>query len=126
MPMQTDFEIALANRPGAAAEVGEALGVAGVNIEGMCAHASGGEGVMHILVGEEPAAARSALERLGVVIAAERRVFVISCPDRPGELGRLLRRVAAADLNLVILYLTTLGGLVIGAEDIESVTGLLT
>jgi hypothetical protein len=80
---------------------------------------------MHILVSDEPAAARSALEALGVAIAAERRVFVISCPDRPGELGRLLRRVAAADLNLVILYLTTRGRLVIGAEDIESVTGLL-
>jgi hypothetical protein len=125
MPMQTDFEIALANRPGAAAEVGEALGVAGVNIEGLCAHTSGGEGVMHLLVEDDPAAARRALEGLGVVIATERRVFVISCPDRPGELGRLLRRVAEADLNLVVLYLTTLGRLVIGAEDIESVTGLL-
>jgi hypothetical protein len=125
MPMETDFEIALADRPGAAAEVGEALGVAGVNIEGLCAHASGGEGVMHILVGDDPAAARAALEGLGVVIAAERHVFVISCPDRPGEFGRLLRRVAEADLNLTVLYLTTLGSLVIGAEDIESVTGLL-
>ena len=125
MPMQTDFEIALANRPGAAADVGEALGVAGVNIDGLCAHASGGEGVMHLLVEDDPASARSALEGLGVVIAAERRVFVISCPDRPGELGRLLRRVAEADLNLVVLYLTTLGRLVIGAEDIEGVTGLL-
>ncbi|HEX6492118.1 MAG TPA: amino acid-binding protein [Candidatus Dormibacteraeota bacterium] len=126
MPMQTDFEIALANRPGAAAEVGEALGTAGVNIDGMCAHASGGgEGVMHLLVSDDPASARAALEGLGVEIANERRVFVISCPDRPGELGRLLRRVAAADLNLVILYLTTQGRLVIGAEDIESVTGLL-
>ena len=125
MPMETDFEIALANRPGAAAEVGEALGAAGVNIEGMCAHASGGEGVMHILVGHDPEAARSALERSGVTVAAERGVFVIACPDRPGELGRLLRRVAAADLNLTVLYLTTTGRLVIGAEDIETVTGLL-
>jgi hypothetical protein len=125
MAVQTDFEIALANRPGAAAEVGEALGAAGMNIEGMCAHATSGEGVMHILVEDDAAAARAALESAGLHIAAERRVFVSPCPDRPGELGRLLRRIAAADLNLIILYLTTKGRLVVAAEDIESVTGLL-
>jgi hypothetical protein len=125
MAVQTDLEIPLANRPGAAAEVGEALGAAGMNIEGMCAHASSGEGVMHILVEGDPAAARSALQNAGLPIAAERRVFVSPCPDRPGELGRLLRRIAAADLNLIILYLTTQGRLVIAAEDIEGITGLL-
>jgi hypothetical protein len=125
MAVQTDFEISLPNRPGAAAEVGEALGAAGVNIEGMCAHATSGEGVMHILLEGDADAARSALGESGLRIVAERRVFVSPCPNRPGELGRLLRRIAAADLNLVVLYLTTQGRLVIGAEDIESVTGLL-
>jgi hypothetical protein len=105
--------------------VGEALGAARINIEGMCAHASSGEGVMHILVEDDLAAARAALQTAGLHIAAERRVFVSPCPDRPGELGRLLRRIAAADLNLIILYLTTNGRLVLAAEDIEGVTGLL-
>lgn len=125
MALQTDFEIILANRPGAAAEVGEALGAANVNIEGVCAHGTGGEGVLHLLIDGDPGGPRAALEAAGVRIAAERRVFVSPCPDRPGELGALLRRIAAADLNLVVLYLTTQGRLVIGAEDIDSVTGVL-
>lgn len=125
MALQTDFEIILANRPGAAAEVGEALGAASINIEGVCAHGTAGEGILHLLVDGDPAEARAALEGAGLRIAAERRVFVSPCPDRPGELGGLLRRIAAADLNLVVLYLTTQGRLVIGAEDIDSVTGVL-
>jgi len=125
MAVQTDFEISLPNRPGAAAEVGEALGAAGINIDGMCAHASGGEGVMHILLESDAGPGRAALQESGLHIVNERRVFVSPCPNRPGEMGRLLRRIAAADLNLVVLYLTYQGRLVIGAEDIESVTGLL-
>jgi hypothetical protein len=126
MALETDFEITLSNRPGAAAEVGEALGAAGINIEGACAHGRGGEGVIHVLIEGDPAPAREALAARGLKVAAERHVVVVSCADTPGELGRILRRIAVADVNLVALYLTTNGRIVIAAEEPEHITGILT
>ena len=50
MAIQTDVMVVLEDRPGLVARVGEALGAAGINIEGVCALASRGEGLIHILV----------------------------------------------------------------------------
>ena len=54
-----DVAIRLENRPGALAEMGEALGKAGVSIEGGGAFAIGDTGLAHFLV-ENAAAARQA------------------------------------------------------------------
>jgi hypothetical protein len=56
-----DLAIALDNRPGALAEMGEALGKAGVSVEGGGAFVVNGEGVAHFLFADG-AAARKALE----------------------------------------------------------------
>jgi hypothetical protein len=106
--------------------VGEALGAAGINIEGACAHGRGGEGVIHVLVHGEAAPARAALAAAGMNVTAERTAAVVPCADQPGELGRILRRVAVADVNLVAVYLGTSGRLVIVAEQPEHITGILT
>lgn len=121
-----DFEVALSNRPGAAAEIGEVLGGAGINIEGACAHGSGDQGVIHVLIHGDPAPARQVLETSGHHIVAERAAAVVPCADRPGELGRILRGIAGADVNLVAVYLGTSGRLAIVAEDPETIGGLLT
>lgn len=126
MAVQTDFEVILPNRPGAAAEVGEAMGAAGINIDGACAHGSGDDGVIHVLVEGDATSAREALRAHGLKVAAERSAVVVPCADEPGELGRVLRRIATADVNVVALYLTTSGQLVICVEEPEHITGLLT
>jgi hypothetical protein len=56
-----DLAILLENRPGALAEMGEALGSGGVSIEGGGAWGDGGSGVAHFLF-KDTAAARKALE----------------------------------------------------------------
>ena len=56
-----DLAIALENRPGALAQMGEALGRAGVSIEGGGAWVVGGEGIAHFLF-HDGMAARQALE----------------------------------------------------------------
>ena len=58
--MPKDLSVSLEDRPGELARLGEALGNAGVNIEGICAMTSEGRGIIHILV-EDAAAARAAL-----------------------------------------------------------------
>ncbi len=126
MAMQTDFTVILDDRPGTAALVGATLGRAGVNIDGLSLFTSGGVAIFHVLVSpHEVEAARGALLDAGVDLHGERRVWVAQLADQPGEMGRLLGQLASADVNCDLLYLDARGRLVIGAEDMEAVSHLL-
>jgi hypothetical protein len=99
-----DLTIALENRPGALAEMGQALGRAGVSVEGGGAWVVGGEGVAHFLFADG-AVARVALEAAGIRVVAEREVIVQRLKqDVPGQLGLLTRRMADAGVNIEVLY----------------------
>lgn len=99
-----DLIVALENRPGALAEMGEALGRAGVSIEGGGAWIVGGAGVGHFLF-EDGTAARTALEAAGIRVIAERDVLVQRLnQDVPGQLGLLTRLMAEAGVNIEVLY----------------------
>ncbi len=116
--MAWDITITLENRPGTLAAVGEALGKAGINIQGMCGFPCGGEGLLHVLV-EDPAAARHAVEEAGLELRAEREVLVLGVEDRLGELGAIARRVANAGVNVDLVYLTCDMRVVLGVDDLE-------
>ena len=99
-----DLAIALGNRPGALAEMGEALGRAGVSVEGGGAWVTGGEGIAHFLFEDGMAAAR-ALEAVGIHVLAQRDVLVQRLQQGvPGQLGLLTRRMAEARVNIEVLY----------------------
>lgn len=99
-----DLAIALDDRPGALAEMGDALGRAGVSVEGGGAWVVDGRGVAHFLV-RDGAAARAALEAAGIRVLAEREVLVQRLrQDQPGQLGALTRRMADAGVNIEVLY----------------------
>lgn len=99
-----DLTIALENRPGALAEMGEALGRAGVSIEGGGAFLDNDAGVGHFLF-QNGAAAREALEAAGIRVLAEREVLVQRLSQQePGQLGKLTRRMADAGVNIETLY----------------------
>jgi hypothetical protein len=99
-----DLAIALENRPGALAEMGEALGQAGVSIEGGGAWVVRGEGIAHFLFEDGPAA-RRALEAAGIRVLEEREVVVQRLKQAvPGQLGMLTRRMAEAGVNIEVLY----------------------
>jgi hypothetical protein len=107
--MATDFEIVLEDRPGELARVGEALGNAGVNIEGIAGFGFEGRGIVHLLV-EDAAAARSALGSAGISINREAEAMVMELPgaaDQPGGMGRMARSVADAGVNFEAVYLAT-------------------
>jgi hypothetical protein len=100
----TDLAIALENRPGALAEMGEALGRAGVSVEGGGAWVVGDGGVAHFLFADG-AAARAALEACGIRVVGQREVVVQRLKqDVPGQLGLLTRRMAEAGVNIEVLY----------------------
>jgi len=95
-----DLHIALDDRPGALAEMGEALGRAGVSIEG------GGVwgGAAHFLFADGDAA-RAALESAGIRVVAVRDVVVHRLRQgEPGQLGKLARRMADAGVNIEVQY----------------------
>ncbi len=99
-----DVAIELEDRPGSLATMGEALGAAGVSVEGGGAFAVDGRGIAHFLV-TDGAAARAALETAGLRVLAVRPVVVQRLrQDEPGQLGKLCRRMATAGVNIEVLY----------------------
>ncbi len=100
----TDLAIVLEDRAGALAEMGEALGRAGVSIEGGGAWVVAGTGVAHFLFADG-GAARKALEDAGIRVIGEREVLVQRLKQAvPGQLGQLTRRMADAGVNIEVLY----------------------
>jgi hypothetical protein len=125
--MPTDLTIVLQDRPGELARIGEATGQAGVNILGLAAFTGEGRGIIHILVGDErAAAAHAALEAAGLGVADRREVLVVDVENRPGTLGELARTLGEASVNIELAY-TTFGGikLVIATDDLDSARAVL-
>ena len=116
----TDLTIVLDDRPGALADMGEALGRAGVSVEGGGAWVVEGRGVAHFLV-EEGAAARQALEAAGIRVLAEREVIVQRLQQAvPGQLGELSRRMAEAGVNIEVLYSDHDNQLILVVDDLAA------
>jgi hypothetical protein len=113
-----DLTIELEEQVGTVAAAAEALGKAGVNIEGICGFVVGGKGVGHVLV-EDAGKARQALQSAGARVTAEQDVLVMNIEDRPGALGQLTRKIADAGVNLSAVYLATKTRVVIAARDLE-------
>jgi len=122
--MPTDLTVVLQNTPGTFADMGEALGNAGINIDGVCGFPAGGEGIVHLLV-EDATGARSSLEAAGLEVRAEREVVLVAVEDRPGELGRVCRKMADAGVNLDLVYTSNKLQLVLGADDAEKARAAL-
>jgi len=113
-----DLAIHLEDRPGALAEMGEALGRAGVSVEGGGVFVSGGAGVAHFLV-DDAVAARVALETAGIRVVAERDVLVQKLRQaEPGQLGRIARRMADAGVNIEVQYSDHDHQLILVVDDI--------
>ncbi|MGI8400086.1 MAG: amino acid-binding ACT domain-containing protein [Gemmatimonadaceae bacterium] len=113
-----DLAIALHNRPGALAEMGEALGEAGVSVEGGGAFVVNGEGIAHFLF-SDGSAARKALEAKGIRVLAERDVVVQRLKQAvPGQLGQLARRMGDAGVNIEVLYSDHNNQLILVVDDI--------
>lgn len=123
--MATNLTIRLMNRPGTLAQATDALGRAGVNIEGACGYVcESGEGVLHVLVLDAEQARRALIDS-GFEIQAERPVALVQVANAPGEGARLLRRVADAGHNLDLLYLTADGRLVLAGDDAAAIGAAL-
>jgi hypothetical protein len=115
-----DLTVSLEDRPGTLATLGETLGEAGINLEGVCAVTHEGRGIIHILV-QDASKARSALEQAGIKVEGEGEPLVSELPqdrvERPGTLGEMARKVADAGVNVQVVYLATKNRAVIVTSD---------
>ena len=115
-----DLTIELEHRPGALAEMGDALGRAGISIEGGGAWTMDGRGVAHFLVADGDAA-RAALEAAGIRVADVREVLIQRLSqEEPGQLGKITRRMADAGVSIDVLYSDHDHRLILVVDDVEA------
>jgi hypothetical protein len=114
-----DLAIRLENRPGALAEMGEALGNAGVSIEGGGGFVIDGKGIAHFLF-EDAVAARKTLEGKGITVLEDREVLIQRLKqDQPGQLGKIARMMADAGVNIEVMYSDHQNQLILVVDDLK-------
>ena len=119
--MTKDLTVVLDDRVGQLAHMGEALGDAGVNIEGISATTHDGVGLIHILV-ENASVAQNALILADIKVEGESDAIVIDLTDdvdKPGALGRMAKKVADVGVNISAAYLATRNRAVFVTADNE-------
>jgi len=113
-----DLAVHLPHRPGALAEMGEALGRAGISIEGGGGWVCGGAGVGHFLFKDGDAAAK-ALKDAGIETGEAREVLMLRLDqEAPGQLGSICRCMAEAGVNIEVMYSDHANRLILVADDI--------
>lgn len=122
--MRKDLVIVPDDTPGQLARLGEVLGEAGINIEGISAFTGKGKGVVHVLV-DRAEDAVEVLSSAGVEVKAARRVAVVPLPDEPGHLGRACHTLAEAGVNIEQAYIAAGSKLVIICDDVDRAKELL-
>ena len=122
--MHKDFVLIPDDQPGVLARVGQALGDAGLNIEGVSAFTGQGKGVVHLLV-DDAEGAQEALSAAGFEVRAARDVLLVEIEDRPGALGELCRKLADAEVNIEQSYLATGSRLVLAVDDVAKARSVL-
>ena len=123
--MATDLTLYLDDQPGELARLGDVLGQAGANIEGLCALTSaGGAAEVHILVQDRrPLSKRSSAP--GSRSSQRKKVIVLTIDDRPGMLGEVAHKLGSADVNLTTAYLATNTRLVLAADNLAAAKSAL-
>jgi hypothetical protein len=114
-----DLAVVIDTRPGALADMGEALARAGVSIEGGGAWVTGDEGSAHFLF-DDGVAAQRALEAAGIRVLSASEVLIVTLKqDVPGQLGLLTRRMADAGVNIEVLYSDHANQLILVVDDVD-------
>ena len=102
------FLVDLKNKPGALADVAEALGAKGINITGVTG-ASCGDGGRAAITTADDAAARAVFTSIGAKFS-ETEIVEASLPHTPGSLGKAARRLADAGINIEAIMPTGMSG----------------
>ncbi|MBN1996762.1 amino acid-binding protein [candidate division KSB1 bacterium] len=124
-----DFCLELDESPENLALIGESLGAAGVNIEGLCLTLCYGRQIIHLLV-KDAMTARRALEDSGMRIKAISEVFVLDkekkrVTRKPGSFGGICRKLADNGIKIKFGYPAENNRYVFGVDDVAKTQELL-
>jgi hypothetical protein len=124
-----DICIEQTDNPEAAALIGEALGAAGVNIEGLCLITHEELSVIHVAV-EDAVTARRVLEDAGIAVREVSEIFVLSKDEkqitgRPGSFGAICRTLADHGIRITFGYPAENNRFIFGVDDAAKVHELL-
>jgi hypothetical protein len=109
--------------------IGEVLGAAGVNIEGLCLITCEGRSVIHFVV-EDAEIAKRVLEHSGIRIKEISEVFVFSKDEKgvtgkPGSFGRICRMFTDNGIKINFAYPAENNRFVLGVDNIAKARELM-
>ncbi len=124
-----DICIELKSNPEKLASLGEMLGSAGLNIEGLCIATYDETTVIHYLV-EDAVSAGLVFENAGINIKAVSEVFVLSkdqkgITGKPGSFGHICRIFAENGIEINFGYPAENNRFVFGIDDVTKARELL-
>jgi len=124
-----DFCVEQNNNPENPALIGEMLGAACVNIEGLCLTTCEERTVIHFVV-EDAVTARRVLENSGIKIRDVSEVFALSkdqkrITGKPGSFGEICRTLADHGIRINFGYPAENNRFVFGVDDVEKARELL-
>lgn len=119
MAIQKEITVRLANSPGALSRVAQILGVERINLLAMSVDPSG---ALRMVV-DNPLHAAGTLREQHYNVE-ERDVLYTAMPNEPGSLGRALKLLADAGVNVEYAYASgidrlSMVGVVIGVDDAQ-------
>ncbi len=122
--MPRNITVSLKDRPGSLVELGETLGDAGINIVGFCGVSMATLDAQDVytthLVVDDHDLAEDVLRRAGYIVRGDREVLVEDFGEGSEAAGRFFRKLADANVNVDLCYITADGRLVVGVNDIEA------
>ena len=114
-----DIEILLKNKPGALALMGETLGKNKISLEGGGVFQNGEISIAHFLV-EEAERAKEVLAKVGIEVVKINNVIIQKLrQDVPGQLGMFCRKMAEANVNILVQYSDHSNQLIAVVDDYE-------
>ena len=114
-----DIEIILDNKPGALALMGETLGNNKISLEGGGVFQNGTTAIAHFLVAEA-ARAKEVVARVDIEVVAINEVIIQKLrQDVPGQLGMFCRKMAEANVNILVQYSDHANQLIVVVDDYE-------
>ncbi len=124
-----DLTIEVENTLETLALLGETLGNAGVNIEGLCALQGKGKDIVHLLVADE-IRAKDALSEVDIEVALISDVYVLDknkkqVVGRPGSFGGICRHLINHGIQVNFAYAAENNKFVFGVDDLDKVQQIL-
>ncbi len=101
-----ELTIVAKNQVGTLAKVAEALGGVGVNIEAISAHEKDNGAVFRVVTNDVSTALKT-LSKIQDVAVTESNILILKMLNRPGELGKVTRKLANNSINLESLYIVS-------------------